>query len=194
MFSSKRLLALAFLLLATPLCAQGWLPLTKPPTIVNDPFWTSVKLLMGFNGVNGSTGAPGMTDESSAAHGTATVAGGPQISTAQSVFGGSSILFSANGNITFPDSADFDLSNQSFTLEMRFRPASISGGISFLIDQWTSPNNGWALYQNNATLNFDGSTTGSNDVVIISVASALTLNTWIALFGDFNGTKYRMYT
>ena len=34
---------------------------------------TSVKLLLGFEGANNSTGAPGMTDESQAARGTATV-------------------------------------------------------------------------------------------------------------------------
>jgi hypothetical protein len=39
----------------------------------SDPDFESVVLLMGFEGADGSQGAPGLTDESSFAHGTASV-------------------------------------------------------------------------------------------------------------------------
>ena len=162
-------------------------------TITSDPNFSNRKLLMGYNDVNGSVGAPGMTDESGAAHGTATVVGSPAISTAQSVFGGSSLLLNGGGHIEFADSADWDLSNQPFTIEFRYRPTTVTSTIQFIIDQWVGPQNGWALYQNNAGLSFHGSTTGSNDVAVIDVTSGLAVNTQAAICVDFDGTKYRMY-
>jgi hypothetical protein len=105
---------------------------------------TSVKLLLGFNGSNGSTGAPGMTDESSAAHGTATALTGAQISTAQSKFGGSSLTVSGADNscITFPDSPDWDFGLGPFTLEGFFRFAATPTN-ALLVAQWSG---GWAWW------------------------------------------------
>src|SRR6266403_3795730 len=57
MFSSKKLLVLAFLLLATPLCAQGWLPLSEPSTTpVSNPCSTSSGTTITFTaqGVGGA--------------------------------------------------------------------------------------------------------------------------------------------
>lgn len=163
------------------------------PIAATDPYWTSVKLLMGFNGANASTGAPGMTDESSAAHGNASVTNQAQISTAQSQFGGSSLLLDGtNDLVSFADHADWNLSNQQFTLECWIRPVNVSS-IGFIIDQWQGPNNGWTFYQNSAALEFHCGTTGSNDVAIIVTGNVLTANTWHALAVDFNGIKYRMY-
>src|SRR4029077_19412408 len=57
-----------------------------------DPNFSLVVLLLGFEGVSGSTGAPGFTDQSSRHQGTASVANGPSINTAQFKFGTSSAL------------------------------------------------------------------------------------------------------
>lgn len=57
-----------------------------------DPYWANVASLMYFNGTNGSTT---FTDEVSGV--TWTSSGGAQISTAQSKFGGSSLLIGATG-------------------------------------------------------------------------------------------------
>jgi len=105
---------------------------------------TSVKLLLGFEGSNGATGAPGMTDESSAAHGTATASTGAQISTAQFKFGASSLTVSGANNscITFPDSADWDFGLGPFTLEGFFR-FSAAPTNALLVGQWPS---GWAWW------------------------------------------------
>ncbi len=159
-----------------------------PPT---DPSFSSVKLLMGFNGANNDTGAPGMTDESSAAHGTASIAfGSPKISTSQSVFGGSS--WNGSGVNSFADSADWNVSNRLFTFECRLYTTTVSG-IYFFFSQWQSPGNAFAFYLQNDTLQFHLSTTGSNDVTKISTGSVMTANTWYAFCVDFDGSKYRMY-
>lgn len=105
---------------------------------------TSVKLLLGFEGSNGSTGAPGMTDESIAAHGTATALTGAQISTAQFKFGASSLTVSGANNscITFPDSPDWDFGLGPFTFEGFFRFAAAPTN-ALLVGQWPG---GWAWW------------------------------------------------
>jgi hypothetical protein len=84
-----------------------------------DPYWYNVVLLDGFEGVNGSTGAPGMTDQSPSAHGTATAHGSAQISTARSKFGSSSLLNSGitSDYISWTGGTDFQFGSGKFTVE-----------------------------------------------------------------------------
>src|SRR6516225_7956565 len=89
-----------------------------------DPYFGNVVLLMGFEGTNGSTGAPGMTDESPAAHGTGAIAGTTSISTAQFKFGTSSLISDGNSDVNFADSADWKLSSANsdqYTIECWIR-------------------------------------------------------------------------
>jgi hypothetical protein len=84
-----------------------------------DPSFASVVLLMGYEGTNGSTGAPGMLDESSHAHGLASVIGTGAISTTHFEFGSSS-LHCTGGGVGYPDNADWHISSANsdqFTLE-----------------------------------------------------------------------------
>lgn len=157
-----------------------------------DVFFSNVKLLMGFNDTDGSTGSPGMADESGAAHGTATVTGAAQIDTAQSVFGGSSYLGDGSTSyISFADHADWNLANQNFTLEFRVRTTTVSG-THFVCGQWSSGGNlGWTVYFDNATLQLVVTENGTSG--FIPVTTTLAANTWYAIAIDFNGSKYRMY-
>jgi Concanavalin A-like lectin/glucanases superfamily len=112
---------------------------------VADPSFANVKLLLGFEGANASTGAPGMADESPAAHGTATIYAAPaQISTAQFKFGSSSLSLNGVGgcSITFPDSNDWDFGTGQFTIEGFFR-FSAAPSNTCLIAQWPG---GWAFW------------------------------------------------
>lgn len=103
----------------------------------------NVKLLMGFDGTNGATSGSGMTDESIAAHGAAAVTGNAQISTAQSKFGGSSLLLDGAGDyITFPDSNDWHLGTGPFTIEGFFRFTATPTN-AILVTQWPG---GWAFW------------------------------------------------
>lgn len=125
--------------------SSQWVALTTTPSSggSSDPSFSSVKLLMGFEGVNNSTGAPGMNDESPALRGTATATGNAKINTALFKFGSSSLLLDGAGDyITFPDSADWDFGTGMFTIEGFFNfPATPSNAA--LIAQWPG---GWTFW------------------------------------------------
>ena len=89
-----------------------------------DPYFANVSLLLHMDGANLSTT---FTDSSPNAF-TMTTAGGAQISTAQSKFGGASGLFASSGDqITHATDADFDFGTGDFSIEWFQRWTSISG-------------------------------------------------------------------
>jgi hypothetical protein len=163
-----------------------------PPS---DPNWTSVKLLMPFDGSNGSTGSPGLDDVSSAAHGTAS--GGSsfsKISTAQYEFGGSSLALTGN-SIWFADSTDWAFGSGHFTVEAFIRPTSV-GSSQFIVCQFgpTSGTLGWVLWMNaSSQLAWNVSTTGTDNLNDLTSSTTLSNNTWYHVCVDYDGTKYRMY-
>jgi hypothetical protein len=88
-----------------------------------DPQFGSVSLLLHGNGTNGST----TITDSSPSPKTVTAFGNAQISTAQSKFGGASLLFDGTGdNLTVPDNGSFTMGTVDFTIEFWARP--VSGG------------------------------------------------------------------
>lgn len=159
----------------------------EPPT---DPDFASVVLLLGFEGVDGS-GI--ITDESSSAHGTATIRGTAQIDTAQKKFGVSSLVCDDGvSSISFPDDADYDLGAGDFTLEafVRFNTT----GFQFLFGQWQSVGDlGWIISADNAGLYFNVSTTLSDNTNILLGSTALTTGVWYHMCIDYDGAKYRAY-
>jgi len=83
-------------------------------TTTGDVYYPQTSLLMHFNGTNGSTT---MTDNSKN-NLTATATNGAAISTAQSKFGGSSLLLDGtNDYVTVTNSTDFDFGSGDFTIE-----------------------------------------------------------------------------
>lgn len=158
-----------------------------------DPSFSSVKLLMGFEGTNGSTS---FVDESSAPH-TLTANGNAQITTSQFKFGSSSGAFDGSGDfITAPDSADWDFGSGNFTIEGFFRFLTKQDSQA-MIGQWdnagTFSNSAWFLYINGGQLMLRrvvGSTTFD-----VSAAFAPTLGTWyhIAVDRDSLGPSTRIY-
>lgn len=167
-----------------------------------DPSFANVKLLLGFEGANGSTGAPGMTDESSAAHGTATVGGNAHIDTAQFKFGTSSLLSDGNGDyITFPSSTDWALSSANsdqFTVECFVRSTTTTPTSKYII--WKSvglPDVNWWLGVNASTqLEFVATTDGSTFWSVNPGSSGITwaTNTWYHLAADKDSSgKVRVY-
>lgn len=136
----------------------------------NDPYFSSVVLLLGFEGSNGSTT---LTDESPAAHGTATANGNAQITTAQAAFGSSSGAFDGSGDYwTFPDSADWQLStanSDQFTIEFWMMPHNNGGSIPYVIGQ--SPGVGNAAWYVDFNLQKPSFNFTANGSTIQSVAS-----------------------
>lgn len=81
-----------------------------------DPY---TKLLIPGNGTNGSTTITDLTGK------TVTVSGNTNISTAQSIIGGSSIYFDGTGDyLSLADSADWDFGTGAFTIDFWMRYSS----------------------------------------------------------------------
>lgn len=159
----------------------------------SDPDFSSVVLLLGFEGTNGSTGSPGLDDESLSAHGT--LAGGganSNISTTQSKFGVSSLHLTGNA-VFYSDSADWNLGSGHFTIELFVYPGTVSG-VQFLIGQWQSvPSLGWELYMSSDKLAWNTSTTGSDNNSDITGSTSIVANAWQHVCIDYDGSKYRVY-
>jgi hypothetical protein len=168
-----------------------------------DPYFSNVVLLMGYEGANLATGAPGMTDESSHAHGTATVTAS-YISTTSEKFGSSS-LYSANQGgttnavITFPNNADWQLGSGLFTIEMWVSCDSSIGGFGgYLAALWgASGNFSWVLCIQGQKLTWVISTDGTTTHADIGGFSSIPFGTpggpWTHVAIDFDGSKYRSY-
>lgn len=161
-----------------------------------DPNFSSVKLLMGFEGTNGATGAPGFTDESPAAHGTATVTSAT-ISTLQTKFGATVARFSGSTpTVAFASSADWQFGSGPFTIEGWYWPDTTSA-TSTILALWGSGSLSFLLFAamgGDNKLHWDTSTSGSNvNADIIGATSLVANSKFYAWCVDFDGSKYRLY-
>ncbi|HEX4499775.1 MAG TPA: LamG domain-containing protein, partial [Scandinavium sp.] len=173
---------------------------TVPTSVLAaDPHLSNVVLLMGFEGVNGSTGAPGLTDESPAAHGTGTLINPSlgNISTSQFKFGTSSLFINGTGGpsgLTFPDSNDWNFGGGLFTIEMWVRLSTISGSQVFASQWGTSGQFGWQFgMTGGSSLSWYVSTDGTTILTDINGTWAPVADTWYYVAVDYDGTKYRVY-
>jgi hypothetical protein len=117
----------------------------SPKVRGNDEFTVA---LLHFDGSDGSTTFTDVNAGGSA-H-TWTASGNAQIDTAQSKFGGASLLLDGTGDyISTPDHADFDLGAGEFTIDMWVRfnalPTGLagSGNGAFLAAQWINASRAW---------------------------------------------------
>jgi hypothetical protein len=162
-----------------------------------DPNFANVKLLMGFEGSNGSTGAPGMTDESSAAHGTATVNTGASISTAQFKAGASSLFLDGASDILFTDSSDWDFGAGLFTIEGFIRPHALPAFNQFICNQWSifDGDQSWVFYVATNKLAWLMTATGGGGAAV-GMTGTTTLvidSSQYHACVDYDGSKYRLY-
>ena len=170
-----------------------------------DPYLLYVVLLLGFGGADGSTT---VTDESPAVHGNATVVGTAQVDTAQSKFGGSSLLTDATSDadgISWAADTDWDLSDANsdqFTVEAWVRPNTATPTDSAIVACHGGgvPNLAFMIYVNttgNGELQFLGSTTGGayDWATVASSGIAWSANTtWYHVAADKDATgKVRLY-
>lgn len=92
------------------------------PAATNDPHYALTSLALRFNGTDGSTT---VTDESVSPK-TVTVNGNAQIDTAQSAFGGSSLLLDGTGDfLSVPNSSAFDFGSGNVTMGFWARPSGV---------------------------------------------------------------------
>ncbi|MBA1141765.1 LamG domain-containing protein [Mesorhizobium neociceri] len=148
----------------------------------SDPFFANVKLLLGFEGTDGSTTT---TDEAPSPH-AVTFNGNAQIDTAQFKFGSSSCLFDGTGDyLTIPDSADWDLSDANsdlFTIEFWIRPHGNVGNQRVMGQAPSSGNWSWDINSTwsggNGSVQFRYTSDGSSPTTIGTGTANLAIDTW----------------
>jgi len=126
-------------------------------TTVGDVHFPKVKLLLPFDGSNGATS----TTDSSNSNNSVTFVGTSQISTAQSKFGGSSMLFDGNSDYLTVANSSFSTLNTSgstFTIEFWVYFSSITGAQS-PVNNYSGSSGGLLINKNSShviTVNLSG--------------------------------------
>lgn len=126
------------------------------------------KLLLHFNGTNGSTT---FTDSSGLSH-TVTPSGNASISTTQSKFNGASGRFDGNGHVLLDGSSDFNFGTGDFTVDFWIRFNSTPGAYQLIYDSRTagSDNCFWIQYASSTwTAGYAGSTIVSGGGTTVGV-------------------------
>ena len=153
-------------------------------TTVGDVHFPKVKLLLPFDGSNGATS----TTDSSNSNNSVTFVGTAQLSTAQSKFGGSSLLLDGDSDYVYVANDDLDLGGVSFTIEFW---VYLLGGVGSLItfySDYAGSSSGMAiekLADNTIKVNMTG------DGADITGTTTLSTGQWyhIALSGDDGSYK-----
>lgn len=154
-----------------------------------DPNFADVSLLLKMDGTNGSTT---FTDLSSYGH-TVTAVGNAQVSTAESVFGGASLLIDGTGDhLSVPDHVAFDFGTGDFTIEARIRYNT--GANSSIV---TGVSTG-ALFFGVGVVGLSpsphGFATGRANVAFDNLSGAIPANnTWYAVAVTRSGSDLRIF-
>jgi hypothetical protein len=136
-----------------------------------DSYFANVASLLHFDGADGSTTFTDVTGK------TWTAFNQTQIDTAQSKFGGASGLFDGSADyIATPNHADFDLTNQDFTIEGWVRFVSLAG-VQQVFSRWLGGQNQIGFWAG-AGFGVYISTTGSNSILALPYTSFPAINTW----------------
>ena len=159
------------------------------PPLASEPI-----LSLHFDGANTDT----FTDDASPANWFVEFNGGAQISTAQSVFGGSSLAL--NGTDAFlrtPNRPGLNI-NDEWTIEFRaYFTADPVGSVTVIGQMDGGSDNSWAIHYDGSVnqWRFNYSTTGLNDLVVAPHTGtwAPTAATWYAIAITRKGTAWRVY-
>jgi hypothetical protein len=165
-------------------------------TGASDPYWSSVVSLLHLNGANGSTTITDVKGN------TCTAAGGAAISTAQSKFGGASLLLDgSNDNVQITDpGSSFNLGSSDFTFDWWFRHANVATSTSHPVWAWrnTSGSNNVLLapfVRSSAlrvTISFDGSTDATT-AAFGTASMSLSNDTWHFCRLTRSGSDFKLF-
>ncbi|AWI59007.1 LamG domain-containing protein [Sinorhizobium fredii] len=161
----------------------------------NDPNFSSVVLLCGFDGVDGATSS---VDDSNSAH-TLTFAGGSEIDTAQSKFGGSSLALDGSGDrVSVAASTDWNFGSSPFTIELFVRFNTLTSTSRSVIGSGGTSTVSFVMNVNSGLSDFAFafSTNGGSSFNQVITSSGVTPATgqWYHLCVDRDGSnKFRLY-
>lgn len=156
---------------------------------ITDPHISSVVLLLGFEGEDGSKGAPGLTDESPAAHGTGVISNlTTAIDAAEFKFGSSSLLVAGFlPHAIFENSQDWVLSSSNsdqFTVESWVRFSSIDDN-SFIVGKGFFGATRWSISAvSGGEFRFRFVNNSAATVTVTSSGAALSTGVWCHLAVD----------
>jgi hypothetical protein len=163
----------------------------------SDPYFSSVVLLVGFDGSDGATSA---TDESPVGR-ALTFVGNAQLDTAQSKFGGASLLCDGTGDrVTVANHADFQFGSGQFTIETFVRFATLDANSRAIMGkglnvantaEWT-----FTVSSSLADVIFAFSSNGgvSNNEIVTAAGVNPTTGVWYHFACDRDGSnKFRIY-
>lgn len=151
---------------------------------------TYTKLLIGADGTDAATG---ILDRATGK--AITIAGNAQIDTAQSKFGGGSLLLDGTGDyVTLVDSADWDFGTGDFTVEAFVRLSSLPGTDVFytVASNYTNSTTGWTFHIGNPggvrylMFNYAG-------VTSYNAAWTPSTNTWYHVVAERVGSTLTLY-
>lgn len=107
--------------------------------------------LLHCDGTDGSTTITDSSTGGAESPHTQTAVADAQIDTAQSKFGGASLLFDGTGDrVTSPDSNDYDFSGD-FTVDFWMRPATVGTSVMIANCDANNGSDGWHIAQSGAT-------------------------------------------
>jgi hypothetical protein len=144
---------------------------------------TNTQLLLNFDGANAATATYDSAggDENGTADKPPTFAGTAQIDTAQSKFGGASLLLDGNSDyLTIPDSADWYFGTGNFTVDLWVRFNAISAFQTFM-SQYIDGNNYYLLaidQDNKLSIDFTFGGVAVGRYLMTSAWSGLATGTW----------------
>ena len=153
-------------------------------TTTGDVYYPQTSLLMHFNGTNGSTT---MTDNSKN-NLTVTSNNGAAITTAESKFGGTSLLLDGtNDYLSIPDNTPLVLSGGSYTIECWIRPTGNYASYNTIIAK-RAASSAWQVYLNITTgfLSFYDGTERNSSVTP-------TANVWSHIAAVYNVSTINLY-
>ena len=164
---------------------------------VGDAHFPKVEALLPFNGTNGATSTTDLSDRGN----TVTFANTAQISTAQSKFGGSSLLLDGDSDYVDLPQATNQLVSQDFTIEFWFRINSGAGSetVGLFGSYYTGGSGKGMLMQSTATYNqvFFQWHYGASDWAYLNqtqgTRTALSNNTWYHVAVTRSGSTWRLF-
>lgn len=148
-----------------------------------DPYFSSVQLLLHGDGADAST----TFTDSGPVGWSPTVGGNAQIDTAQSVFGGASMLFDGSGDkLTYSSASAMAPGTGDFTLEAWVRFPSSPGSFTIFAGAATG---GFGLFRDGG--NWKITAVGNSDPQV--AASTVNTNTWYWMVAQRSGTTLSIY-
>jgi hypothetical protein len=156
-----------------------------------DPHWSSVVLLCGFDGADGSTSF----DDESLSNRTLTANGNAQVDTAESKFGGSSLLLDGTGDwVSAASSTDLSVANSDDITIEAFIMISATGRLHTITNKRDGSGAEEHSFQINTSnlLIFSAFSAGSA-VVSLTGTTALTTGVWYHAAVTRQGTTWRLF-